>query len=144
MTPSALLARLTSQQSHDFLTSPADSPELQAPFIRATKFDDEGAFQELQLALDALARDREYAQAIQTLESFRNQTSVRGVEARRMLHAYDVARLLPEEAHAFLDAFAAIAARCLQDSKSRAGRRRGQLLKDLLAEASSIEERRVA
>lgn len=144
MTFAALLARLTPQQSHVFLTSPADSPELQALFIRATKFDDEAAFQELQAALDAMARDREYAQAIQTLESFKNDMSVRGVEARRMLHAYAVAHILPEEAHAFLDSFATVAATLLRDSRSRASQRRGQLIKDLLDEAASIESRRAA
>ena len=139
MTILEVLDHLTADEREVFLSSPVDRPDVQGPFRRALDFDDKGAIRELRIALAHVGFDRDFARAIETLTIAKDESSVRGLLARRMLREYTANPLLPEEVDCFLRSYALVAACVLRDPNSRASERRRRLLADLLDEAAAIE-----
>ncbi|MEO8500807.1 MAG: hypothetical protein ABI565_07815 [Vicinamibacteria bacterium] len=147
MSTREILAKLTLDERDAFLLmTPSGDPEnlVDEAFAAAVTFGDPASIRDLRLRLARAVRDRELGHAIQTLRTFGDDEGEVGVRVRRMLREYDATPCLPEAADQFVRAFALIAARCLHDSKSRAGQRRGQLIKALLDEAAIVEKENAA
>ena len=142
MTVREVLETLTLDEREAFLLSSA--PSVAEAFDCAATFGDADSIRSLRVALAPVVRDREFQRAIEIFESFKDDQDERGGEARLMLRAREIKSGIPEAAFPFLDAFAAVAATCLRDSRTGAGRRRARLITELLDEAKQIEERRRA
>lgn len=135
----AILDELSFDERFTLLTSPP-SPEVDQAFDAARTFGDPRSIADLRLALAAAVRDREHQHAVEILRSFADDKGDRGVRARRALHELE-GPCLPEPAHLFVRSFARLAATALLDSRSRAGRRRGELLTAVIDEAAVDEVR---
>lgn len=135
----AILDELSFDERIAFLTSPP-SPEVDEAFNAARTFGDPRSIADLRLLLASVVRDREHRRAVEILRSFAGDQDERGIRSRRALHELEEP-CLSEAAHLFVRSLARLAATALLDSRSRAGRRRGELLTAVIDEAADDEAR---
>jgi len=151
MTSAEALCLLTFDERDTFIHAPIPPPEdceshaaiARDSFACVVEFGDRGSIRTLRVAIAHIAREREFQEALATLHTFTDEQSEQGACARRMVRAAS-RPAMPENVNGFLDALAAVAGSALLESRSRAGQRRGQIIKDLLNEAKVIELERAA